>query len=361
MSNLACSAKRPTETAYGAGAVPTAKEEEGREQAVESAQERIKRWLGEELTQKVSELGKELGKNLGLKLAEDPAVIDKAEKLTQKVLKHKEVKKRLGKISDKATEGFAKKLTLGWKALTAGGVDAYKKKVKESTQKVAVEVLAVYLREGVLKDDRTAGLLKGFGPALKVQGKVTAVAVEENLSPVVSKKILGTALSIAAAGDRSDVAQRVDEWVASCQDPTQTEVERLMKGVGDLESVEEALRGLAIEVLEHERTKAALVDMAVKLIDDKEVNKVLVKVYEAAAFEKGDDIVKRRFEDVLSLTVVDTELFAAIERLAGAGGSAAMINRHAASVSQDPELAKLIERFIVNIFETCGDPTAAGV
>ncbi|MCP4602672.1 MAG: hypothetical protein GY847_19515 [Proteobacteria bacterium] len=336
---------------------PKEAEEEEEQDPVVSAQSRIKEWLGTDLTERIASLGKELGKNIGLKMAGDKAVIGKAKGLSKDILKDPEVKKALEKISDKATEGLGNKLTLGWKAIQAGGIDAYKKKVKEDAKRVAVEVLTEHLRERVLKDERTAKMLKGFAPALKVQGKVAAVALQENLSPRVTKKILSIALRISAEGDKKEMADRVEQWIDRCQDHAKDEVEKLIRAVAELKSVQKTIGDLAIEVLEHKRTRKELIELAKNVINDADVNRSLVKVYDAAAFEKGDSQIRRTIVDTLNLPTVDRELFATMERLAGAEGAGPMIGRHTVEVSEDPEMAELVENFVVSVLEGCGDPT----
>ena len=97
--------------------------------------------------------------------------------------------------------------------------------------------------------------------------------------------------------------------------------------------------------------------MMKNLTEDPEVNRALVKVYNAATFEKGDAAVRAELERVLALPATDRELFAALQRLSASPGATGIINKHASQVSQDPKMAKLIEEFFVNLLESCGDPT----
>ncbi len=352
---LSCGSRQPAKTETEVK--PEEETKKSKEEAVISAKSRIKEWLGKDLTESIASLGKEMGKDIGQKLATDKKVIDQVTTLSTTILKDQGIKAQLKKISDKATEGLGNKLTLGWKALKAGGIDAYKKKVKEDASRVGVEVLTAHLRDHVLKDERTAELLKNFGPALKIQGKVAAVAVQENLSPRITKKILTIALRIAAEGDKSEMAGRVEAWIASCQEHTQDEVEKMIRKVAKLKSVEVAIRNLAIEVLKHDTTKRELKTLAKKIIGNKEVNKSLVKVYEAAAFEKGDGQIRKTMLEALGRPIVDQELFATMTRLADAEGSGPMIGRTTAKVTEDPALADLVENFVMSLLETCGDPT----
>ncbi len=354
---LSCGGKQPTGAATDVAEPADEPEDAGEDvDPVVSAQSRIKEWLGKDLTARLSSLGKELGKEVGLKLAADKKIVAKINGLSKVIFKDPEVKKQLEKIADKATEGFSNKLTLGWKALTSGGVDAYKKKVKADAQRVGVEVLTSHLKEHILKDERAAKLFKGFAPALKVQGKVAAVALQENLSPRVTKKILSIALRIAAEGDKAEVAARVEKWIKQCDDHAGEEVEKLLRAIAGLESIEVAVRDLAVEVVEHERTKKELSLLAKNLIGDADVNRGIVKIYKAAAFEKGDKEIRRHIVDTLNHPAADREIFAAMERLATAEGAAPMIGKHALKVSEDPELAELVEDFVLNVLETCGDP-----
>ncbi len=356
LCSIGCGAKQPE----GTGPKPDEAQPDAgaADPSVVSAENRIRNWLGTELSAKVGALAKELGSNLGSALTNDGNVKQQSKKLTDAILKDAEVKKRLDQIRDRATKGFTNKLTLGWKVIKAGGVDAFKRKVKEDTQKVAVPVLVDYIQNNVLKDKRTGALLKDFGPALKVQAKIAALGVEENLSARVTKKILGVALRISAAGDQADMALRVEKWIQNCQGTANTEVEKFMLGVGRLDSLTLAIRGLAADVLGHETTKRELTVMMKNLLADQAVDGALVKVYNAATFEKGETKVRTALQAVLSLPATDRELFAALQRLASAPGANAMINKHASLVSQDPQLAQLIEEFVLNLLESCGDPTA---
>ncbi len=335
---------------------PAATEEEEKDPVV-SAQSRIKEWLGTDLTGRIASLGKELGKEVGLKLAGDKAVIEKAGGLSKEIFKDQEVKNALEKVADKATEGLGNKLTLGWKALQAGGIDEYKKKVSDDAKRVAIEVLTDHVRESILKDERTAKMFKDFAPALKVQAKVAAVALQENLSPRVTKKILSIALRISAEGDKEEMADRVEQWIDRCEDHAKDEVEKLIRGVAELESVGIAVRNLALEVLEHERTKKELIELARNLIGNPDVNRSLVRVYDAAAFQKGDSQIRSAIVNTVNVPVLDQELFAAMERLANAEGAGPMIGKHALQVSEDEKMAELVENFIISVLEGCGDPT----
>jgi hypothetical protein len=94
------------------------------------------------------------------------------------------------------------------------------------------------------------------------------------------------------------------------------------------------------------------------IMGDKDAHKAMVKAYEAAAFDKGEEEVRKRVSAILDLPVVDRELFATLDRLAAAPGAEPMMNKHISKVGEDPELAALLETFIVNLLDACGDPTA---
>jgi hypothetical protein len=324
---------------------------------VKSAKDRIAEWLGDAVTEKMSSLGSELGKEIGLKLATDEKVKEQISKLTKKILADKKVKKELDKIADKATEGFTKKLTLGWKALQAGGVSAYKKKVKENTTRIATEVIENWVREHLFKHERMAQTMQKFMPVLKLQGKVAAVSVEENLSPEAAKKILGIALRLAAAGDSAESAKKVETWIGGCEEHVQTEIEKFFAGVAGLKSLEKALQDLAVEVLSHKRTSDELSTMVYNLTKDKETRKAMTRAYEDAAFEKGDKRVRESLEKMMATPRVDEEVFAAMDRLAEAEGAGPIIEKQLTEVAEDPELGKLADGFILSLLETCGDPT----
>jgi hypothetical protein len=335
----------------GVAETDTAKDEQ-----VKSARDRIAEWLGDAAATKIKGLGADLGKEIGAKLSSDPEVKKQITKLTKKILGEKKVKKQLDKIADKATEGFMNKITLGWKAIKAGGVKEYKKKVKENTTKIASEVIEEWVREHLFKHERMAETMKKFLPVLKVQGQVAAVSVQENLSPEASKKILGIALKLAAAGDSAETSKKVEAWIGECEGKVESEIEKLFVGVAELKSLEKALQDLAVEILSHKRTADELSTMVYNLTKNKQSRKAMVKAYDKAAFEKGDKAVRKSLEELMAVPVVDEEVFAAMERLAEAEGAGQIIEKHLAKVGEDPELGKLADQFILSLLETCGDP-----
>jgi hypothetical protein len=324
---------------------------------VNDAKKQIRAWLNSDVIAKVAELGKQTGKDIGARLAASPEVTKGAKDLTGAILKDGNIKPKLDAIEDKATSGFSKKITLGWKALTGGGIDKFKAKVGADAQRVGTEVLGTHIQNVVLKDPRFLELMKDFSPIIKIQGQMAAVALQENLSQKVSSLILSISLRIAASSGSEAMAARVDEWLSECEDDATARTESLMEDLKNLKSIQDALKGLALDVLKHERTKKELVQMFNKLLDNSEVNAGLTAVYEAAAFEKGDDEIKKAMEKVLAVPAVDAELFATLRNLATAEGASDIIGKHLKTISDDPKLALLIEDFIISILETCGDPS----
>jgi hypothetical protein len=118
-----------------------------------------------------------------------------------------------------------------------------------------------------------------------------------------------------------------------------------------------AVRGLTLEVLKHPTTSREVTAMGTNLTKDKAVRSAMTKAYEKAAFEKGDKAVRASIEQIVALPKVDDELFATLDRLAGAEGAAGIIEKHLSKVSEDPGLATLVDDFIIGLLETCGDPT----
>lgn len=357
----ACGSKKPTESAEpkaGADTGAEAEQAEDQKEAVESAKKKIQTWLSTDLAQKLSDMGKTLGKEVGLKLASNPEVMKKAKGLSGVVFKDKKVKADLKKIEEKATSGLGNKIKLGAKAIFKyKGIDNYKKKVGEDAQRVGTEVITAFIQEDILKDERTAALLKGFAPVVKMQGQIAAVSLQENLSPEVTKQLVGIAFRLVSAGKNPEMADRVDAWIHECESDVDPKIESLVQDVSALPSVEKAVLGLATEVLDHPRTKKELLALTNRLIADNGVNEGLVKVYEAAAFEKGDPAIQAAIEKVLALPVVDKEIFATLESLAGADGAGPMIGKHLTTVTEDPKLAAVVEDFVISVLETCGDPS----
>jgi hypothetical protein len=356
----ACGSKQPEKTTPTKdvdteGAKDTEKEAE-KEKAVQEAKKEIQHWISEDVAKKFTATGLAHGKVLGDKLARNDAILDEAKALSKDVLKGKKIKPRLKEIEDKATAGFGKKLTLGWKALKAGGIDEFKKKVSEDAKRVAMEVLTEHLKNDVLKDPRAGELFKAASPVLKVQGRIAAIALQENISPKVAQKIMSIALRIAAAGDNTEIAGRVQNWITTCEVEMNAKIDKAMAEVSALKSLQDALTGIASEVLSHPRTKKELSTMINALLDDKQIYEGLIKVYEAAAFEKGDPAIAEAMKVVIELEIFDKQLFETLTRLAEAKGAGVIIGKHLKTVGEDPALATIVEDFILSVLDTCGDP-----
>ena len=60
---------------------------------------------------------------------------------------------------------------------------------------------------------------------------------------------------------------------------------------------------------------------------------------------------------IVTLKKVDEELFAVLQRLTEAPGAGALIEKNLKQVGEDPELAALIDGFVIVLLDTCGDPT----
>ncbi len=329
------------------------------EEKVAIARAEISDFLGAQLTEHIKYLSEEISRDLGRRLSDNGRVSAEASRMTKAVMEAPEVKFKLDKIADDATGGVGKKLSLGFKALTSGGVSSYKKKVKERTQKIAIAALAAHLKDNILKDERSADLFKAFGPSLKLSATVSAMSLQENLSPRVTQKILDISLRIAAQTDKHEIASKVEDWISDCQRDSEREVERLLRGIARLDSFERSVEGLAVEILGHERTRAELTAATLTLIGNREVNSMLVKLYEDAAFEKSGSVLESDIKTILAHPDVDRELYATMERLLGAPGAPGILSKHAAVVTEDPRLAEMLEDFVLNVLEVCGDPNLA--
>lgn len=334
-----------------------ANQTEAEKKETEKTKGAIATWLGDEASKKVSELMSSLSKELALKIAGDEKVLAEIGKLSGAILKDKGVKKQTDKIADKATSGFLNKVKLGWKALQAGGVDEYKKKVKESTTRIATEVINEHIETTVLKDPRMAELIKKFTPLLQLQVQISAISLQENLSPESSKKLLGIALTVSVPGKADQTAKKMAAWTKNCDGKVEAEIEKLFKEVVKLKSLDATLQGLAVEIIAHKRTTEEMAVMMTNIMKDPEANKVMTKAYENAAFDNGDKAIRASIQKLVELPVVDDELFAALTRLTEAQGASGIMEKHFADVGQDPEMAKLVDNFILGLLNTCGDPT----
>jgi len=49
-------------------------------------------------------------------------------------------------------------------------------------------------------------------------------------------------------------------------------------------------------------------------------------------------------------------LFAALDRLSTAPGANGIMEKEMTCIGEDPEMAKLVDSFVVGLLDTCGDP-----
>jgi len=339
----------PTDTDSGTTSASTA--------PAATAEQQIRDWLGARIGERLSALGEKLGADAGRTLGQNPQVLDQARKLGKTIFDAPEVKKRLDKLEEESTAGMMRKIQLGMLVLAAGGVDDYKKQVKAKAQAIAADAVAEYLRTRFFKDPRAAKAIGGLGPAFKAQATVTAAGIQENLSAESSKKLLGIALRLSAAGGGAEMARRVEAWTGSCVAPADKAAEELLTGVANLPALQKALVNLISEILAHPTMIAELTATTAKLMDDAKTHKAYVAAYELIAFNAPEAEIRSKIDAILALPETETGLFAAMERLALRPGAAAILERHTSAVAQDPELAKLIEKFIVAVLDSCGDPT----
>jgi hypothetical protein len=320
------------------------------------AEKQVTSWLGKQASAKATELGEKLAAELGFKVAADDNVAKEISKLIGKILKAKSVKEQTDKIADKATSGFFNKAKLAWKAITSGGVEEYKKKVKDNTTRIATEVIEEHVKGTVMKDPRMAQVMKKFMPTLQLEAKIAAIPMQQNMSPEAAQKLLGLALKLEVAGKSKETAAKVEAWATKCDPHMVGALEKVFQNVAKLKSVETALEGLVVEVVGHATTERELVTMMTNIMKDKDAHKAMTKAYEDAAFDNGDKAIRGSIEKIVALPIVDNELFAALDRLAAAEGAGPIMETHFKVVGEDPEMAKLVDGFIVDIIDTCGDP-----
>jgi hypothetical protein len=185
---------------------------------------------------------------------------------------------------------------------------------------------------------------------------MAAIPMQENMSPQASQKLLGLALRLSVAGKSAETAAKVQDWATKCDPNMVAALEKLFQNFAKLKSVEIAFQGIAVEVVGHATTQREFAAMMANIMKDKDANKAMTKAYEDAAFENGEKAVRGSIEKIVALPVVDTELFAALERLAMAEGASAIIEKHFKVIGEDPEMAKLVDKFIIDLLNTCGDP-----
>ena len=354
---LGCSGKKPDVKGQdNKGGTAAADAGPAEEPEVKEAEGQVASWLGKQASAKAAELTEKLAAELGFRIADDAKVQEQIKKLIGVILKAKDVKAQTDKIADEATSGFLNKVKLGWKALKAGGVDEYKKQVKDDTTRIATEVIEAHVKIAVIKDPRMTQLMKKFMPVLQLQAKIAAIPMQENMSPEASQKLLGLALKLSVAGKSAETAAKVQEWAAKCDPNMVAALEKLFQNLAKLKSVETAFEGIAVEVVGHETTGREFAAMMASIMKDKDANKAMIKAYENAAFDNGEKAVRGSIEKIVALPVVDTELFAALERLAAAEGAPAIIEKHFKVIGEDPEMAKLVDKFVIDLLATCGDP-----
>ena len=333
------------------GGNPAAEQPETKE-----AEAQVTGWLGKQASAKAAELGSQLAAQLGFKLAENAQVAQQINNLIGTILKDKTVKAETDKIADKATSGFFNKAKLAWKAITSGGVDEYKKKVKDNTTRIATEVIEDHVKNVVMKDPRMAEVMKKFMPTLQLEAKIAAIPMQQNMSPEAAQKLLGLALKLSVAGKSKETADKVSAWSAKCDPHMVTALEKLFGEVAKLKSIETGFAALAVDVVGHPTTARELSVMMGNIMKDKDAHEAMTKAYENAAFDNGDKAIRTSIEKIVALPIVDNELFAALDRLAAAEGAGALMEKDFAVIGEDPEMAKLVDGFIVDLITTCGDP-----
>jgi hypothetical protein len=359
---LGCSGKKPKVEGQGkgkptGGTVDADAGAPAEEPAAKEAEDQVASWLGKQASAKAAELTEKLASDLGFKIADDAKVQQQIKNLIGTILKAKAVKEQTDKIADKATSGFINKVKLGWKALQAGGVDEYKKKVKDDTTRIATDVIEAHVKNAVLKDPRMAQLMKKFMPILQLEAKIAAIPMQENMSPEASQKLLGLALKLSVAGKSKETAAKVADWSAKCDPHMAEALEKLFQKLTGLKSVETAVGGIAVDVVGHETTAREFATMMTNIMKDKDAHAAMTKAYENAAFDNGEKAVRGSIEKIVALPIVDAELFAALDRLAAAEGAPALIEKHFKVIGEDPEMAKLVDGFVIDLLSTCGDPS----
>lgn len=353
--SLGCGSKRPKDKGLDdAGQADTTQPPE--QERVEQAKVTLRDYLGEQLATHIKSLGGELAKQVGATISGSAAVNEAANKLIKGLFEDPTIKPTIEQIADEATGGLGKKLSLGWKALTHGGADAYKTQVKEKAKTAAVSVLTEYAKTNILSGTKGGELLKGFGPALRISGAAGVAGLQENLSPRVTKKLLGIATRIAAETDKAQIASRVEAWLRNCESLTAKESEKLLRGMARLPTFDQALPGLAVEVLGHPTTQRELAAAFRVMLADTSVKRAITTVYEHASFDESEARIKSDIEATLAIPLVQDELYQALSRLTKAPGAGGIMARHVGVISEDPRFAALVEEFTLNVLEGCGDP-----
>ncbi|MCK9523923.1 MAG: hypothetical protein M0R76_12925 [Proteobacteria bacterium] len=343
----ACGAKKP-----GKG---KSKDTTAQSPEQEQAQSRIEKWLGEaaanRLTASVTAMSTKVAENA----VADPSVQKSLEALVGMLFEEKPVKKRVDKVADKATVGLSNKLKLLGKALAAGGVTEYKRQIMVKTSKVAEGILAGHVRDNIMKDPRMSKVIARVMPVVSMKARLSAATLQSNLSPEMSQKIFGISIKLTVPGQADETSAKVEKWIAACDGHVENKLERLLLDIADLRSTHRAVTGLASEVMRHPSTKKELADMMARILDNQEAFDQSVVLYEQAAFDNGEKAIREAMEPLFKNPVVDQELFKTLEVLASAPGAGAIIEKHMQIVSEDKELARLIDKFLSNLLSTCGD------
>ncbi|MBN2340332.1 MAG: hypothetical protein JXX29_00120 [Deltaproteobacteria bacterium] len=319
------------------------------------AKGKIEHWLGEAAAKKISKAAKKMAEDVAEKTVASEEVTEAISYLISEMFKQKDVKKKIDKIADKATSGVKNKLTLLGKAIISGGASDYKKKVTAKGTEVAKEILEERLQNEILKDERMNEVIRKLLPLITIQGKLAAATLQSNLSPKVSQKIFTLALTLSVEGKSDETAQKVEEWISQCEGYAEDEMADLLKKIGKMKSLQKAMQSLAVEVLKHPTMIKELAAMTLRILENDEAYDAAVAAYEYVALDKGEDKIKSKMQTLFELPVIDDELFRTLNLLAEAEGANAIIEKHLAIVSEDKEMAELIDDFLVSLLVTCGD------
>jgi hypothetical protein len=192
-------------------------------------------------------------------------------------------------------------------------------------------------------------------PVVSMQARLSAATLQSNLSPQLSQKIFGISLKLTVPGQADQTSAKVEKWIKSCDGHVENQLEKLFADIAELKSTHQAVTGLAVEVMKHPTAKKELAAMMTRILDDKDAYEQAVNVYEQAAFDKGEKAIREAMGPLISLPVVDQELFNTLEVLAAAPGAGVIIEKHMKIISEDTALAKLIDTFLTNLLATCGD------
>ena len=324
-----------------------------RDRAVTAAQGRVRSWIGGDLAAQLAVPLGSVGRILGRRIAADPDVIRAARKLGESLLSDKEIKADLAGLTDKATSGFSKKLSLGIKILQAGGPEAYANKVRSHTETVGMEAATKHLQNRVLTDERMIGLLERFGTTLDIASSFSRIAKDPTSSGVLSKRIDDEVRRLSEGRKSTEIPVQTEAWLKTCAGEAAPVLDRLVSDVAALPVVTRSVHGLCLEVISHRTTHRLVLGLIRALLKHQEVEKGLVGVYDAALFEKGEETIEKRLQQTLELPDVNDELFKTLSRLAASPGAGSMLAKHLGPASSDPALASLVERAVFAILDRC--------